>query len=162
MTIGISGLLHRAAPGDEILAVVIAAILAGLGALIVRFVISRGKIGWGISHQCAFTLPNQPQNVVVYTRQLWVQNIGWSVARQVEIIFNFKPGHFEVWPQTPSSEHAIQTNRYLLRFDNLNPRQHVTVMLMQIDQAPPDVTTVRWNRGIGKQVMMGPRQLIRR
>ncbi|MDB5734393.1 MAG: hypothetical protein JWN16_1030 [Alphaproteobacteria bacterium] len=157
-------ILQRALASNEIVAVIVAAILSGAGTMLMRLFVGRGKIGWGISHQYVFTLQNTPPSpsLLVYTRQIWVQNIGRSVAEEIEIVFGFKPGHFEIWPQRQFNEIVTPSNSFILKFDNLNPREHFTIMIMQTASDPPMVTNVRWKGGVGRQVVMGPQQLFPR
>ena len=154
-------LVQRIWASDELLAVVIASLLSAIGIIVMRLYIGRGKVGWGISHQYVFTIQNPPPGLplLVYTRQIWVQNIGRSVAEGIEVVFGIRPGHYEIWPQRRFTELTTPSNQFILRFDNLNPREHFTITIMQTVNPPPQVTNVRWRGGVGRQVIMGPRQI---
>lgn len=152
-------LFNRAAASDEVLAVLVAGGLSFLGWLGLRVILPRAKIAWGISHQHAFLLQNVQQPTLVYTGEIWVQNVGRARAEGIEIILAAAPNHFDVWPQRNFSTVTNPNGNLIIKFDDFNRREYVTISMFQPAVQLPLVTNVRWSGGMGKQVPMGPHQL---
>lgn len=152
-------IFERVIDSNEIIAVVIAAILSMVGWIIIRVYIGQGKIAWAFSHQHAFYLSHLNPPVLAYTKEIWIQNIGRSIAEDVEIVFVFRPEHFEVWPQRHYEVLTNPENNLTIKMDTLNSREFVTISLFQTAMEPPVVTSVRWCGGQGKLVQMGPQQI---
>jgi hypothetical protein len=97
--------------------------------------------------------------VLVYTKEIWVQNVGRVLAEDVEVILPAKPMHFDVWPQRHFSELVNPDDSLTIKFDNLNSREWVTISIFQTNVEPSNVANVRWRGGVGKKVPMGPQQI---
>jgi hypothetical protein len=110
--------IQRLQESNEVLAVVIAAGLSIVIAVVGRFLSPRGRVKWAVTHEHTFlTHPTPPpppptqqpgtrvvptvtpppaQPLLVFTRTIWVQNVGRAPIEDVEIIFNYHPQHFEI------------------------------------------------------------------
>jgi hypothetical protein len=151
--------IDRALASNEVLAVVIAAILSLIGWVLLRIYTGRPKVAWAFSHQHAFLLNKPSPPLLAYTKEIWIQNIGRALAENVELILPAEPPHFDVWPQLRFEKHSNPEGSVSLNFDHLNPREHVTISIFQTNIEPLSTANVRWQGGVGKQVPMGPRQL---
>lgn len=159
MTDAIRQLVDRALASNEVLAVVVAALLSLLGWIAIRIYTGSAKVAWAFSHQHAYNLQSNNPPVVAYTKELWVQNVGRVLAEEVEVILPAKPPHIDVWPQRHFAELVSPDGSFTLRFDNLNSHEHVAITLFQTGLAIPDIASVRWRGEVGKRVPMGPQQV---
>lgn len=159
MPITIQLLIDRAITSNEVLAVVVAALLSFIGWLALRIFTGRARIAWAFSHQHAFYLQNTNPPVLAYTKEIWVQNVGRVLAENIEVILPAKPPHFDVWPQRHFSELPNPDGSLTLKFDNLNSREHVAISIFQTHTEPSNIANVRWCGGVGKKVPMGPQQI---
>jgi len=89
-----------------------------------------------------------------------VQNVGRATVEDVELLLNFPPGHFDIWPQRQFTQEVTPNNNLILKFDNLNPREHFTVSVFQVTTQPPLMTNLRWRGGVGRQRLMAPQQVL--
>jgi hypothetical protein len=155
----IQQLVDRVKSSDEVLAVVIAALLSLLSWIVLRILTPRARIAWGISHQHAFLLQNLQSQTIVYTREIWIQNIGRARAEGLEVILNAAPNHFDVWPQRHFAQLTNPNGNLIIKFDDLNRREHVTISMFQPMIQLPLVTNVRWSGGQGMQLPMAPQRV---
>jgi hypothetical protein len=153
-------LLERILASNEVLAAVIAVILTALIALVGRFLTPRGRIAWGVFHEHLFVAPEKVSGAIrrVYTRYIWVQNIGRATADGVEVVFNYSPQHFEVWPQRQFERQTNAQGNTILRFPELSRGEHFGVSLLSVDEPIPDITNVRWSDGVGRRLPMAPQR----
>jgi hypothetical protein len=158
----IASFISRVWASDELLAVILAASISLVGWVLVRMFTLRGRVAWAVSHQHAFNLQNLTPPTLVHTREMWVQNVGRARVDSVEVVLNFAPGYYDIWPQRQFSTQTTPNNNFVLTFDNLNPREFFTISLFQITNQPPMTTNVRWSGGVGEQRQMAPQQVVSR
>jgi hypothetical protein len=178
-------LIQRLQESDEVLAVVIAAGLSAVIAIFRWFVTPRGRVKWAISHQHTFLTypippPPQPQlpttveqgaqgapaaasqptqPVLVYTRTIWVQNVGRATVNEAEIMFSNRPHHFEIWPQRQYTEAVNPAGNLMIKLDWLSRREWVTIVMLNVGVLPPLVTNIRWNGGVAREAPMAPQEV---
>ena len=146
---------------DEVVAVLIAALLSVIGWLLIRFFTPRGKLAWGVSHQHAFLLQNPQPGTLVYTKQLWIQNVGRAPVQGIEVILASSPNHFDIWPQRHFTTAQNPSGNLVINVDNLSRREHFTVSMLNVGVDTPPVTNVRWNGGVGRERLMAPGQVFK-
>ncbi len=174
-------LMQRLQESDEVLAVVIAAMLSIVIAIVGRVISPRGRVKWAVTHQYSFlTHPNPPssapqqpsapssaapqttQPVLVHTRTIWVQNVGRATVEDIEIIFNYRPHHFEIWPQRQFRETTNPAGNLLISVNGLNPREWITITMLNVGVQLPLVTNVRWKGGVAREAPMAPQEILPR
>src|SRR5689334_20969192 len=89
----------RALASNEVLAVVVAALLSFVGWVLLRIYTGHPKVAWAFSHQHAFYLNKSAPPILAYTKDIWIQNVGRALAENVQLILPSEPAHFDVWPQ---------------------------------------------------------------
>jgi hypothetical protein len=158
---------------SHVVSFIVSAILTPLVKLLL---IPRAKVAWGVSHQRAFAVPPQPARpaqdgqpeqaaqpgLMVYTREIWVQNVGRALAEGIEVVFATTPAHFNIWPQRSYLTHANPDGNYVIKVENLNRREWFTISMLQTVVEPPIVTNVRWAGGIAEQRPMQPTEILPR
>ena len=162
MSVALQQIIDRAASSNEVLSVFIAAVLSILGWLSVKFIVGHSKVVWAFSHQHAFFLKNLSPPILAYTSEIWIQNIGRVVAEDVEIILGSSPQHYDVWPQRQYTEITNPDESIVIKFDHLSSKEFFAISIFQTVNEPPTVNNVRWKGGVGKQVPMGPQQILSR
>ncbi|SFN81056.1 hypothetical protein SAMN04488056_10289 [Cohaesibacter marisflavi] len=99
------------------------------------------------------------QSVIVRTIEIWVQNIGGATASDAEVILNYRPQHFDIWPPLQYKELVNSDGRFVVIVKKLHKRQHFTLSMLVVGGEIPHVVGVSWNQGLGKEVRIGPQQL---
>jgi len=126
--------------GSGIITALLSFVLSIVGALIIeRLVRPKSRVIIGARHEFTFLLranEQQPQARLIRTRDVTVQNMGRGVARSVDIIFNYRPEHFEIWPSVRFTESVNPDNRFIIRVDRLNPRQYVQIEMLSGNELP--------------------------
>ena len=143
----------------EIVAVLVTAVLGGAAWLLQP----RARVVWGASHQFAFIVPQQNGNrLPIYTKTLFIRNVGRMPAEEVEVFLNFVPEHLQVWPTFQYSSRVNPEGHYSLVFPSLGPREAVSVEIIQSNREPPAALRVRTAQGDQKQVAMAPQLVVAR
>jgi hypothetical protein len=141
---------------------VIPALLTVVITLAGRALSPRSRVKWGMSHGFAFAVqqPTDDGNRVIpyHTVTIYVQNVGRAVADSVEVHFNYKPEHMQIWPTLNYDTSTNPENRFTVIVSNLTPKEHFTLELLSA-RPPPDVLRVRSSGGEGKQVPIAPAEL---
>lgn len=137
----------------EILAVFITFGLTGFTALLGQIFSAKPNVKWAVMEN-SHLLPrdNDGRPFSVFTQKLWFRNVGRKVAENVEIVLNFKPQHFEVFPHLEWDTRENPDGRLIIKIERLNPRELLFVSMLNSNVDLPSVTNVRWNGGQGKQI----------
>jgi hypothetical protein len=132
-----------------------------VGTFLVQQFKPKSKVVWSLAHAFTFlTAPSQqdPGGTLVYTQTIWVQNVGRDIAENVEIHFNFKPAHYELFPARTYDENLNPDNKFSISTPVLTKREYFTIQLISVNSELPNVNNVNWKSGVGKQIMMSPTQ----
>lgn len=144
----------------EFYAVIAAAAISAFSWLVLYIITPRAKVIWSISHQKFFLMKSAEGDPFrVFTRQLWLQNLGRKTADGVEIALNYAPLHFEISPPIRYSAHENPDQRYIIRFEHLSGREFVIVDFISSNIELPNVASIRWNGGTATPIAMAPQRL---
>jgi hypothetical protein len=66
----------------------------------------------------------------VNTASVSVVNAGRQVATKVEVVFNWKPQHLNIWPLRHYTENMAPDGRFSLNFDSLAPKEIIGFELL--------------------------------
>ncbi|ODR94222.1 hypothetical protein AUC69_03480 [Methyloceanibacter superfactus] len=145
---------------DEMVAAVIAVLLAALIEIIQRFFAPRGRVRWAVAHEFAYEVrQTQGQALLIRTRHIWIQNVGRAPVKNLEVVLNYRPEHYEVWPQRAYSEDTNPEKRLVVNVASLAAREFFTIGMISATQELPAVMNVRSSDGMGRPVLMGPTQI---
>jgi hypothetical protein len=78
----------------------------------------------------------------VHVASVSVSNIGRSTAKNVEIVFNWKPAFVNVWPLRHFATRDAPDGRHSIVLESLAPKE-VFVELLAINQELPNICNVR-------------------
>lgn len=92
----------------------------------------------------------------VTTTSVSIFNAGRSSATKVEIVFNWKPQHINVWPSRHFEEKLSPDGRYHMFFDSLPAKDVVGFELLNINQDMPEIVTVRSEQCVAGQMVLQP------
>jgi hypothetical protein len=161
--------LIERAQSSEVVAVALTFLIAAL----VR-IFRRGRLAWSISHQHTFIVPPEappeqpgdevvapPVVLVIHTQDIWVQNTGHSPLSNVEVVLNYAPPHYEVWPQREFEAVRNPDDRLIIKVPSLGPREFFTIVMISREELPL-VANVRSSEGVARRVRMGPQQILSR
>lgn len=169
---------------NEVIAALIAFGLAALWELLQRKLAPRGRLLWAISHEYIFLVPPQvqiappepvpaaegshevaptePQPVrepgLIRTREIWVQNGGRAPVHDVEVVLNWRPHHYQIWPQRNFTEQVNPAGLLVIGVPTLGHREFFTIAIIDVRELP-NVANVRSSDGVARQVTMGPQQV---
>lgn len=146
---------------DEVIAVIVAALLSLVGGILIRIFTPRGKLAWGVSHQHAFYLQHLQPPTLVYTKELWIQNVGRASVENIEVILASPPNHFDIWPQRNFTRTQNPNGNLIITVDSLSRGEYFTLSMFNITLDTPPVTNVRWSGGVGQQRPMAPQQVLK-
>jgi hypothetical protein len=90
-----------------------------------------------------------------------IQNTGSEPAKNVELVFNWKPMCVNIWPSRHYEEHIEADGRYALIFASLAPSELIGLELLVVNANMPDLITARSEQCIAKQVEMSPAPVVK-
>ncbi len=125
--------------------VLVSGLVAVVAAFILRWIKPKAKIIWSETHIfCYLITPDDPDKLAgnLWTRSMFVQNVGKETAEGVEIIFNFKPQLFNLWPSLPHTTELIPDKRFVIRANSLAAKEWFRIELLS-EHEPPDLVRVR-------------------
>jgi hypothetical protein len=145
---------------------IIAVILTALMAVIRHWLKPKALVIWGTSHGFTFIIPKEASPASgpfpVHTGTVFVQNVGKGVAEDIEVVFNYRPQHFQLWPSLNYDVAENPEHRFTIRIKNLGPREYTTVEMLSANVELPTTLRVRTPCGEAKSVMYAPMRLYSR
>ena len=154
----------------DLKSILIALFLTVSGTSIIRILQPSSKVVWSTTHGFNFHVPvldpdnpekYLPNKASYFTQTIFVQNTGKGTAEDVELIFNYKPEHFQIWPITPYKEEIHKDNRFSLRVEHLSPRENFSVELLGTHELPR-LLRIRTQSKEGMEILMSPSQVYSR
>ncbi|WP_213740937.1 hypothetical protein [Bradyrhizobium sp. dw_411] len=91
-------------------------------------------------HDAAGNLINPSQ--LVNVASLHIVNAGSLAAKNVEIVFNWQPQYFNVWPSRHYETKTAPDRRFSIIFANLPPKDVIGFELLSINAPLPEMVTV--------------------
>lgn len=131
-------------------------ILAVASAIIAAVFATRPRVVWSKAHQSTFRLKSKDgeKPLYVYTSEIWIKNLGRAQAKQLEIVLNFKPRHYEIWTPRKCTEELLADDRLALTFETLGPHDEFQISMFETDIDTPKVIEVRHEAGLAKEAEM--------
>jgi hypothetical protein len=135
-----------------------------------RFFRAKAKLILANPHSFTFLvqepLLDQNGNVItptqtVRTSSYLLKNTGSETAKNVELVFNWKPRCINIWPTRHITEHIEPDNRYVVMFDSLAPYEFVGFELLTINAEVPALITARSEQCVAKSVEMYPQPIVK-
>ena len=114
--------------------------------------LSPSRIKWGVSHGFVFSVQLPPdedgktRSASYHTLTVYVQNVGRAPAEAIEVHFNYKPEHMQIWPTLNYETATNPENRFTVLVNNLGRGEHFTLELLSAF-ALPGVLRVRSKTG---------------
>jgi hypothetical protein len=155
-------LWERVTESDEVLAVLITALLTAIGWIWLRYWQGSARLLWGRTNQSHMNVQQEQGILQVQVHSFWFQNMGRKTATDLEISMNWKPLHYEVYPHVPFEVLVRPDLRYILRFNHLRPRESLLLTLLNTGPAMPEITSVRLANGTVQLVNYAPHRLFPR
>ncbi len=121
---------------------------------------AKGRLRFGISQGFKYNLRNlEGPDFPVLTQQIWILNSGRATIDEVEIVFNFKPMHYEVADPRKYEESILPDGRMVLQFPYLAGQDHFTIALIEtVRPELPWVVGVRCRSGLGRKWDLTPQR----
>lgn len=141
---------------------IVAVFLTAVVGLIARIVQPSARVVWGTSHGFTFSLPIQDAvtstttTTLVHTGTVFVQNTGRKTAEDIEVVFNYRPQHFQVWPSLNYNTAENPEHHFTIKITTLGPRESTTIELLSVSINLPDPLRVRSPLGEAKRVPIAP------
>lgn len=142
---------------------IVAVLLTALIAAITRYLQPAARVIWGISHGFTFLVPSQekqPQSYPLSTGSVFVRNAGRRTANDVEIVLNYRPQHFQIWPALGYETAETPEHHFIIKLKNLGPGEFTTVELVSANHELPITLRVRSPLGEAKRVGIAPMRVM--
>jgi len=160
--------LNSVAPySKEIGALVIALLIA----VFTRAIQPRAKLIHSVRHQFHYLLQepirDQEGQIVSPTQNVKIMsmstfNSGRSTATKVELVFNWKPQFFNVWPLRHFEEREHSDRRFSIILESLAPKESFGVELLAVNRELPDLCNVRSEQCESVEKEMRPQIVVKR
>lgn len=124
--------------------------------LIATLFSAKPKIKWSIQHNNVQVVNEGEQSTTIFTREIFLKNVGRTVAEEIEFALNYRPLHLSIYPHVPYQIITNPEGRVIVTFDKLNPNEFVFINLLNTRHELPNVTGVRFKGGVGRQIEMVP------
>lgn len=150
--------------GKEIIAIAVPLITFILN----NFFKGTAKVSIGELHQFSFLIEEPLRNSageiiktnqVVNTKSYIVINEGREAAKRLELIFNYKDMHLNVWPVKPYTESYDYNGRYVVTFEYIAPKESFRCEVLSVNTDLPDLLTCRSEQGISKTISLYPQKV---
>jgi len=132
--------------GPELVSGATAILATVLASLILRYLGGAAKILYAQLRSFTFYIPfdaaQDATATLICVQSFLVQNAGRKAAGSVELIWNYRPFHFEVWPVVPYEIDVVQNGRFILRFPSMSPKENLEIELIGRGSLP-DLVNVR-------------------
>lgn len=124
---------------------IIAVLLTTVVAVAQYFLRPKARTVWADSHQFTFLLPpqNNMNSILLNTRTVFISNIGRASAENIEIYFNYKPEHFEIYPTCNYNYIENPDGHFCIIIPNLGPKENFSIELLQTGRESPSLLRVR-------------------
>ncbi len=99
-----------------------------------------------------------PTTTLIRTGSVFVQNVGRMPANGVEVIYNWEPENFELWPVIPYQTEMLPDRRLVVRVPNLGPKEWFRIESISGRELPA-VVRVRSCEGEASPVPMAPQRI---
>jgi hypothetical protein len=141
----------------DILEIISSGIVPVIAAIIVSRLRARPKIRYWFPHEFLFNLP--PDNVLLKTYSLTVQNMGRETAEDVEIIYSKRPDFLSLHPSLPFVEETTPSGEHVLRIKSLGKQEHFFLQMLNYTSPAPTLLNVRSKAGAGKGISVHLQQV---
>jgi hypothetical protein len=130
---------------------------------------SKVKLDWSVRHSFTFILqePSFDDNnqkisdtKTVNTASISLVNSGRAVATKVEVVFNWKPQHINIWPIRHYEEKISNNGRVSICLENLAPKEVFGFEILSVNSKLPEIVNVRSEQVSGKYVTLAPQVVL--
>jgi hypothetical protein len=139
-----------------------------VGAIVAALFRARAKLIWSV-HSWKNLLteefvavevgPPAKKLVNVHTATLFFQNLGREAATEIEIVFNWKPPIFQIWPTRQYITATNPDGRFIIKFPNLAPKESLGIDLLSVRNELPALIQCRSLQGNAKKIETTPQQV---
>ena len=147
----------------------ITSLLVPLVAAIVAIVFrARAKLIWSV-HSAKSLLteeflrveigPPSRKLVNVHTAALFFQNMGREAATDIEIVFNWQPQIFQIWPTRQYDTATNPDGRFIVKLPNLAPKEFLGIDLLSVRTELPALIQCRSLQGAAKKIETTPQEV---
>lgn len=116
-------------------ALLIALFATVFGGIILRWFSANSKLSWSYLHGHTYLVPfpantqaeSPPTDQLYETQSFYFYNAGRAPAKNIEIIFNFKPQHFELFPVIPYKVSENPDGRTIVSIESLGHKESFNI-----------------------------------
>ncbi|NTV60588.1 MAG: hypothetical protein HGA77_04695 [Chlorobiaceae bacterium] len=138
--------------------------------ILTRFFRTKAKLILANPHSFIFLVPEPLVDAdgkvitptqTVRTASYLLRNNGSDPAKNVEIVFNWKPRCINIWPSRHITEHVEMDKRYVVVLDSLAPNEFVGFELLSVNEEVPQLVSARSEQCVAKSVEMYPQPILK-
>lgn len=157
-----SGVLAALTPHSKEIVALVTPLIA---ALVTRSIQPKAKLFHSVRHAFTYVIQEPIKNSegqiiapsqVVHVSSISVANSGKSTAKNVEIVFNWKPQYLNVWPLRHFTTLDHEDHRFSILVDSLAPREVFGVSLLSVNKDLPGLCNVRSEQATSVERLMQP------
>jgi hypothetical protein len=155
----ILAILHSA----DLQAKLLAALLTALVSAAYRYLRPAERVIWGTSHGFSFVIPQSAGGAgTLHTRSFSIKNEGREPASDIEIHFNFRPEHLQIWPTFNYQTEMNPEGHFCVRIANLGRQEWMSIEVVAGNRDLPQLLRVRTRQGEAKLVQIAPMRVLPR
>jgi hypothetical protein len=146
-------LIDKVASSEGALSAVLTAALLSVGYLLRLAFAARSKVLWGLTENNHFLVREADGSFsTLRTHNYLFQNTGRKSAEKLQVVLNFSPQHFEVFPHLPYSQATRPDGRIFITFEKLHAKQFIRFAMFRINGELPEITLVSFDGGPAKRI----------
>jgi hypothetical protein len=96
---------------------------------------------------------------IVHTASVSFVNTGRNPATNMQITFNWRPHHFNIWPNRHFTEQVAPDGRFTLALGALPPKEFIVIDLLAVAAALPAITSAFCDECAAKIVPLMPQEV---
>lgn len=106
---------------------IISLVITVAAGIILRLLQPKSRIIWSEPNGFTYLLDRPAEQgggtFTVHTKTVFVQNVGKKFSEGVEVIFNWEPQYYNIWPALPHETETMPDKRFVLRAKTLGPKE---------------------------------------
>ncbi len=132
--------------------------LTFITSITIKYSSDRGRLVWAVPHQHTYLMPKigEPGTFLVQTQEIWINNTKSKEIYDIEIIFNWRPSHFEIWEPRAYEEKPHPDGRFSIFIPNFPKKDFMTLSILVTSGNMPSIIAIRSRDGAARKVNMAP------
>jgi len=133
---------------DDYIKIAIPGIVGFLGAYLLKYIEPvANTILWN-PHSFTFAV----ENLNIATNSVTVQNLGRKAAENIEIIYQYKPDSYKIWPERIAEAKTNDDGTFIILLKSLGRKEYFSIESLHYQGLHPEIVNARTKEGPIKTV----------